>query len=92
MRRRPKLTAERFDLAFRGAVFRDELDALLKRHNARLTIGWDGKWVKLQVQFPEVATDEAMTILEATKGRAMRYVMQEEIALTKRLREIPFEG
>lgn len=68
------------DVAFRASVFRDELDALLTRHNARLLLGWNGKWAKLQVMFPEASQETVVTIAETKKGGVVRYVTQEEEA------------
>ena len=80
MKRDPNLTPERVDVAFAAACFRDELDALLTKHNARLLIGWHGKWAKVQVMFPEASTKTVVTIMETAKGKRSRYVLQEEAA------------
>lgn len=74
------LTPERVDVAFAAACFRDELDALLQKHQARLLVGWSGKWAKVQVMFPEASTKTVVTIMETTKGKRSRYVLQEEPA------------
>lgn len=70
--------ATRVDVAFHAAAFRDELDELLKRHNAQLLLGWNGKWAKLQVMFPQASQETVITIAETKKGGLIRYVMQEE--------------
>ncbi len=72
------LTPERVDVAFNAACFRDELDALLEKYKARLLLGWEGKWAKVQVMFPEASTETVVTIVETAKGKRMRYVTQVE--------------
>lgn len=72
------LTPERFDLAFRAATFRKELDALMAKHGANLLIGWEGKWMVLQVHFPDIACDEALTLIRADKRGKVRYLREDE--------------
>lgn len=70
--------ADRIDLAFEAAEFRTKLDALLAEHNARIGIGWYGKWTVLQILFPTKTMDEAVTLIKAGKGKGMRYVTEQE--------------
>jgi hypothetical protein len=72
------ITAERVGIAFEASCFRDELDALLQKYNAHMGIGWDGKWAKVQVLFPQETTKLAVTIMETAKGKFTRYVLREE--------------
>lgn len=78
MKRDKNITPERVDVAFAAACFRDELDALLEKHNAKMLLGWDGKWAKVQVMFPEASQTTVVTIVETAKGKKMRYVLQKE--------------
>ena len=50
------------------------------KHNARLLVGWHGKWAKVQVMFPEASTKTVVTIIETAKGKRSRYVLREEAA------------
>lgn len=43
--------AERVDAAWSGLDMRGVLDALLRARNARLALGWEGKWGTLYVGF-----------------------------------------
>lgn len=72
--------ATRIDVAHRALELRGELDVLLKRHGARLLLGWEGKRAKLQVMFPEASGEIALTIIETRKGGRVRYVLDEEEA------------
>lgn len=74
----PKLKADEFDIAYRAVQFRTELDALLTKHGAKLLLGWEGKWAKVQVQFEEPASDRAVTIIETAKGKRTRYTQEIE--------------
>lgn len=78
IKRTPKLTAERAELAFAAAALRKDLDEVLKKHGAKMVIGWQGKWAQLQFQFPALSTDTALTVVECTKGGKMRYILEEE--------------
>ena len=76
-----RLTADRFELACAAAALRADLDEVLKKHNAKLILGWEGKWVSVQVQFPLLSTDEALTIMQTRKGGRARYMTEaDEIA------------
>lgn len=68
----------RIDLAFQASCLRDELDELLKRYDARLLLGWDGKWAKVQVMFPATSRETVVTIMETKRGGTAHYVLQEE--------------
>lgn len=72
-----------FDVAHRALEFRADLDELLKRHNARLLVQWQGKAVKLQVRFPEASNDLALTIVEVRKGGRVRYRTDEDDCKTQ---------
>ncbi|HEY4530122.1 MAG TPA: hypothetical protein VIG97_07315 [Luteimonas sp.] len=77
----PGDAATKFDVAHRALEFRTELDALLQRHGARMLLGWDGKWAKVQVTFPEASGGIGLTIMETRKGGRVRYVQDiEEVA------------
>lgn len=79
-----KITDTRLELAFKALEVRKEIDEVLARHDAKLVLGWDGKWVKLQVHFPTITTDEALTVMETRKGGRARYMTEaEEIARAK---------
>lgn len=73
-----RLTAERAELAFAAAELRADLDAVLKKHNAKLQIGWEGKWAKLQFVFPALSTTEALSVVQCSKGGKMRYLTEAE--------------
>lgn len=73
--------AHKIELAFHAAEMRKELDAVLEKYNARLVLGWSGKWVKLQAQFNN-EPDIGVTILMTSKGKAIRYLTEVEDKLT----------
>lgn len=75
---RNTLTPERLDLAFRAIAFRKDMDALMAKHGASLRIGWEGKWMILQVHFPEIDSDEALTLIRADKRGKVRYLREDE--------------
>ena len=77
-RKKPPLTPERLELAYRAAALRKDLDDVLKKHGAKLVLGWQGKWAQLQFHFPALSTTEALTVVECTKGGKMRYIREEE--------------
>lgn len=70
--------ATQFDVAHRALSLRTELDEMLERHGARLLLGWDGKWAKVQIMFPEASSDIVMTIIETKKGGRARYTLDAE--------------
>ena len=70
-----KLDPEKIDVAFSATMFREELDALLHRHQAVVQLGWDGKWAKFQVCFPNLSKTTVVTLVETAKGKHTRYVM-----------------
>jgi len=70
--------ATQLDVAYRALDFRTELDALLKKHGVRMLLGWEGKWAKLQLMFPEASTEIVLTIIETKKGGRVRYRLDEE--------------
>lgn len=69
--------AETMDAAFRAGEFRNELDALLTKHGARMVLGWHGAHAKLQVQF-EAVHGLAVTIVDVRRGGSARYLTQVE--------------
>lgn len=73
-----RLTAPRAELAFRAAELRHDLDELLRKHNAKMQIGWDGKWAKFQFVFPDLSTTEALTVMECRKDGRARYMTEAE--------------
>ena len=85
MSKTPPLTPERLDLAFRATALRKDLDAVLGRHGAKLRIGWEGKWMVLQVHFPEIDSDEALTLIRADKRGKVRYFTEAEENGTTRI-------
>lgn len=78
--RLPGDQATQFDVAHRALEFRTEFDALLKRHGARMLLGWHGKHAKLQVRFPEASDDIALTLIEVRRDGRVRYRLDEEEA------------
>lgn len=76
--RLPGDLATRIDVAHRALEFRTELDALLKRHGARVLLGWHGKHAKLQVRFPEACGELALTLIEVRRDGRVRYRLDEE--------------
>ncbi len=79
----PGDAATKFDVAHRALEFRAELDELLQRHGARMLLGWDGKWAKVQITFPEATGGLGLTIMETKKGGRVRYVQDIEEATMK---------
>lgn len=74
--KQPKLTAERMELAFKAAEFRQDLDALVEQYGARLQFGWQGKWAYLQVVFDD--SGEALTLCRVSKNGKVRYQTEKE--------------
>jgi len=70
-------SAETFDAAYRAALFRVELDALLSKHGMRLVLAHEGKWAHLQGQWPDVAGC-AVSFMRATRGGRVRYLTEAE--------------
>ena len=70
--------ATRVDVGHRALELRADLDAVLKKHGARLLLGWEGKRAKIQLMFPDASTELALTIIETAKGKRVRYVLEEE--------------
>src|SRR5690606_34093211 len=50
----------------------------MAKHGANLLIGWEGKWMVLQVHFPDIACDEALTLIRADKRGKVRYLREDE--------------
>ena len=69
------LDPEKIDVAFNAAVFREELDSLMVKHKAQMLLGWDGKWAKVQVMFPDASKSTVVTLMETAKGKSIRYVL-----------------
>lgn len=74
----PRIDPDQFDIAYRAVQLRTELDALLTKHGAKLLLGWEGKWAKVQFQFIEPASSLAVTIIETAKGKRTRYTQEVE--------------
>lgn len=70
--------ATQLDVAHRALDLRTDMDALLKKHGARMMLGWEGKWAKLQLMFPEASGEIVLTIIETKKGGRVRYRLDEE--------------
>lgn len=76
---KPKINpATEMELAFAAGEFRKELDALLKKHGAKMQIGWEGKWAYFQVVFPRITNSLAATMIKTRKGDgACRYLNED---------------
>lgn len=68
------------DVAHRTLAFRTDLDKLLKAHDAKLLLQWEGKHVTLMVRFPNVAEGVGATMTRTKRGGRVRYVLDEEEA------------
>lgn len=64
------------ELAFKAHEFRSELDALLKKHGAKLALAHCGKWAHLQLQWE--AMPQAVGIMRTTRGGKVRYLTEAE--------------
>jgi hypothetical protein len=73
-----RLSPERVDLAFRALELRAELDALLAKHGAKLSLGWEGKYAYLQALFPEAGSNEALTLIKVRRDGRMTYLTTQE--------------
>lgn len=67
-------------LALKCAEFRNDFDALLARHDAKINFAWEGKRALLSVVFNEVP-DRQMYLVECRKDRGARYLSQVEETL-----------
>jgi hypothetical protein len=68
----------RIALGFKAGEFRKDLDELLKRHGAKMQMGWAGKRCYFQVVFPATTEAAAVTLMTVTKDRKVRYVEEVE--------------
>ena len=75
---KPTLTAEAFDMAYKGEQLRLALEAVQKDLGIRLQIGWKGKHAYLQAVDADNPTEHAITVFKVSKDGRMRWCVDDE--------------
>jgi hypothetical protein len=78
------LTAEQFDLAYKGEQFRLGIEKLQKDLGVRMQIGWKGKHCYLQLVDAEAPSDNAITALKTTRDGRTRWCLDDEAQIAVR--------
>lgn len=73
-----KLTAEAFDMAYKGDQLRIALEAMQKDLGIRLQMGWKGKHAYLQAVDAENPSDHAITVFKVSRDGRMRWCLDDE--------------
>ena len=75
---KPALTAEAFDMAYKGEQLRIALEAVQKDLGIRLQIGWKGKHVYLQAVDADNPSEHAVTLFKVSRDRRIRWCLDDE--------------